>query len=242
MGDIKVYIKGLNGIPIDDWGYCAYLGFKSKQVNITFYEDIEEVPATKFNIVIGPIEDTISYWKRIGVEAPEALNVPLSLRAYTERYIVYTTMKGVRNKTEFPFFIKPKKIKAFIPGVVKNEKELNIFFGTLSDDTEVMISGKVNFVSEYRCFIIGGEVKAVCHYLGDPLIFPDGEIIQEMANYYSDCTSVGYSLDVGVLDNGDTVLVECNDGWSLGSYGCDPIIYTNLLTKRWFEITKNAVK
>ena len=42
----------------------------------------------------------------------------------------------------------------------------------------------------------------------------------------------GYSLDVGVTESGETALVEVNDGFSLGTYGLDPIEYAKLLSAR----------
>lgn len=51
-----------------------------------------------------------------------------------------------------------------------------------------------------------------------------------------------YSVDIKrIIEAGiteESVLIECNDAWSIGSYGLDPIIYTNILLKRWFEIVK----
>jgi hypothetical protein len=53
---------------------------------------------------------------------------------------------------------------------------------------------------------------------------------------YHDCP-VGYSLDVMVTKD-DTLLVEINDGWSLGNYGCDAFDYFKLLKSRWLEILR----
>jgi hypothetical protein len=56
--EAKVYIQAMNNFPIADWAVSAYLGFKEKQSNIIFFEDIEEVPASRNNIVVAFIEDT----------------------------------------------------------------------------------------------------------------------------------------------------------------------------------------
>ena len=47
---------------------------------------------------------------------------------------------------------------------------------------------------------------------------------------------ISYSLDVGVDDQGDTLLVEVNDCYALGNYGLDATTYTNMLYDRWKEI------
>lgn len=247
MSKYKMYIQSLNGVPTDDWGFAAYLGAKSRQLDVIFYENIEEVPASKYNILVGCIEDTEKFLAKLGIDVPEALNIPLSLRSFTGRWVLYTTMKGVRAGTSFPFFIKPKRLKRFIPGVVKDNRELGIFFNEVEDSTEVMVSGKVEFVSEYRCFVHEGKILGVKHYTGDNLIFPDGKLIKKMVEVYEDdslgkISPIGYSLDIGVTNTGETLLVECNDGWSLGNYGLEGIPYTNLLIGRWRELTKNSLK
>ena len=48
----------------------------------------------------------------------------------------------------------------------------------------------------------------------------------------------GYSIDFGITDDNRTLLIECNDGWSLGNYGLEPSKYCRLLGKRWHELMK----
>lgn len=45
-----------------------------------------------------------------------------------------------------------------------------------------------------------------------------------------------YGIDFGVLDTGETVLIEVNEGYSLGNYGLDDKDYTELIETRWNEI------
>jgi hypothetical protein len=40
---------------------------------------------------------------------------------------------------------------------------------------------------------------------------------------------------MGVLETGETVVVECNDGISLGSYTLPPQRYATLLATRWAD-------
>lgn len=46
----------------------------------------------------------------------------------------------------------------------------------------------------------------------------------------------GCALDFGITDDGQTLLIEFNDGFSLGNYGVEPTLYAILLTARWAEI------
>jgi hypothetical protein len=80
-------------------------------------------------------------------------------------------------------------------------------------------------------------LKALQIYSGDFRIYPDCRVIENAINDFKDAPA-GYVIDFGVTSAGETVLIECNDGWSVGSYGCDPRIYTDMLCKRWIELTK----
>jgi hypothetical protein len=42
------------------------------------------------------------------------------------------------------------------------------------------------------------------------------------------------------LDDGNTALIEWNDGFALGSYGLEKEIYTELILTRWEEILKKG--
>lgn len=244
MSKYKMYIKSVNGVPSDDWTFSVYLGAKSRELSCELYEDINNVPISNYNIIVGPIEDTKKYFEKLNVTIPEALNIPECLIPFTGRYVLYTTMKGVREGLTFPFFIKPQSLKKFIPAVVENKKELDLFFNSVSDNEKVLVSGKVEFVSEYRCFINKGKIIGIKHYIGDYFVFPNIDIINKMVEIYENekntigekIAPISYSLDVGITNTKETLLVELTDAWSLDNYGLDPILYSSLLLDRWFQI------
>lgn len=47
----------------------------------------------------------------------------------------------------------------------------------------------------------------------------------------------GFAMDFGVTDDGRTLLIEVNDGFSIGCYGLDAISYAKLLSARWADLT-----
>lgn len=49
-----------------------------------------------------------------------------------------------------------------------------------------------------------------------------------------------YGNDFGVLANGETALVEANDGYALGAYDIDADRYTELVLRRWSELVEAA--
>ncbi len=45
-----------------------------------------------------------------------------------------------------------------------------------------------------------------------------------------------YCIDVGVLNTGETALIEVNDAFSVGIYSMSKELYANLLMTRWNEL------
>ena len=96
---------------------------------------------------------------------------------------------------------------------------------------------KVGIVSEFRCFIIKGEVYDCRKYKGEFSAVPDFNMIQSCVNSY-ESAPVAYAIDFGVTDDGRTILIEANDGYSLGPYGFDSYNYTRMMILRWKQIMR----
>lgn len=235
----RVYIQSLNNFPITDWMISAYLGFKEKGTEVILFEEIEEVPASRYNIVVAYSDFTFAYFERLGIPFIPSSNIPSELEPFTERKIERVSMglfKHCIDRVHFPLFIKPNgKMKEFVAGVVSSKNNALAFFHDVKDETPVLISDVVNFVSEYRGYVIEGELVGIKHYIGDFRVFPDMKVIDTaIAEYRSQ--PAGYSIDFGVTDDGRTLLIECNDGWCLGNYGLEDRLYSKLLGIRWREL------
>lgn len=237
----KVYIQSLNGFPVDDWAVSAYLGFKGNGTEVIFFEEIEEVPRSKWNIVVASIEATNSYLERMGLPPQKALNIPFSLTAFADRKFWRESMGVVRRIwKDFPIFIKPdENAKAFPAGVLEDKSWLDRHLLDVKDDVPTFLSEVVNFVTEYRAYVVDGEMIGLYYYKGDFRIFPDVKVIDKAIGEYQ-YPPAGYSMDFGVTEDGRTLLIECNDGWSLGNYGLEASKYSRLLGKRWHELMKTV--
>ena len=238
---MNVYIRALNNFPTDDWGVTALMGFRMKGTNVKFYEDIEEVPLNRNSMVVGYIEDTKWFFEQMGWKVDYGLSLPTDLRnlKYLKRYVTKVwdcedIISHIDNNfIKFPFFLKPVNVKTFYPSIIKWKNELTPY----ENCKEFIISQLIDIVSEYRCYIIDKKIVGCYNYLGDFYQYPNLKLVDEMINAFENAP-IGYSIDVAVLKNGETCLIECNDGWSLGNYGLEPKLYTRLLTERWIEILK----
>lgn len=236
MTRFTIWIQAQNNFPIDDWAVSAYFGFRTKQANIMFFENIDEVPVSTYNIIVGSIENTNTYLGKLGLPPKMALNIPKELEYFTGRKIEYMTMKEFREDKREPIFVKSNgRAKAFGAGVVSKFSSKKYMFNDVPDDEIMLVSEVVDFVSEYRCYVIKNELKGIKHYNGDFRVFPNVCVIDEAISTYKSAPS-GYSIDFGVTSDGRTLLIECNDGFSLGNYGLDHVTYSTLLSTRWLEL------
>ncbi len=94
------------------------------------------------------------------------------------------------------------------------------------------------FASEWRCYVCRGQILEMSHYQGDLFTYPDPQVIKMAVADFRSAAPAGYGIDFGVLTDGRTVLVEVNDGYSLGSYGLNAVEYSELLEARWLQLAE----
>lgn len=137
-----------------------------------------------------------------------------------------------------PVFIKPQKTqKAFTGHVVSSFKDL-MKTSSFSMDMPIQISDPVNFITEYRGFVLNNKLLGLRHYKGDFGVIPDIKVIRQAIEAYTSAP-VAYSIDYGVTDDGRSLLVEVNDAFALGNYGLESYSYSAMIEARWDEIVGN---
>ena len=167
-------------------------------------------------------------------------HVPDDLMPFAGRIIETVTLSEAlqQSKTQ-KIFIKPKPEKhKFFTGMVLNSSSDLLNLANYDNDELVLMSPAINILSEWRCYICDGEVLDVKHYKGDFRIHPCYETIDHAAKSWKSCP-VAWALDVGITDDGKTIVVECNDVMSLGFYGLSTLKAGKMLRERWDEIHRN---
>jgi hypothetical protein len=200
-----------------------------------------QLALNKSTLVVGDHQIMQSILKKWGYHK-ELLTYPVVLRPYLKRNIHETTLSNLiteSNHTDLShIFIKPKgKSKLFTGFVVNSNEDLFALFN-LSKNTRLFVSSVVEWSSEFRVFVNNSTIVGIQHYDGNPEYAIDLSVVKKAINDLKNSTenTRGYALDFGVLSNGETALVEWNDGYALGSYGLDKEVYTELILSRWNEI------
>lgn len=171
---------------------------------------------------IGSVEFVQEYLTKVHLKSVKPINIPKSLllNKYTNRNIFYGTDKDA-NLTLFTK--STNKIKG-ITGIYSSSE---LPYGNY------MFSELVDFKSEWRTFIYKNEIVGLSNYLGECTTFPDVDVIKNMIEDYKDAP-ISYTLDVGIMNSGETSIIECHDFFSCGLYGFNDLKVLPFMFYRWF--------
>lgn len=218
--------------------YIAYDGFKQLGEEIRTFQNVKDIrDNVAEDIIVGGIHDARYILDQLGKAYP-TLEYPSSIRGYLGRNIWVDTLGNIMSdNSKRGIFIKPVEGgKLFTGTVINTEADFRACVGA-QPDTEVWCSEAVNFVSEYRCFIRYGEVVDIKHYRGDRCIVPSKEVLENVIKDYVGAPKA-YTIDLGITDDERTLLVEVNEGYSVGAYGLESTAYAKVLATRWAELTE----
>jgi hypothetical protein len=198
----------------------------------------EEVQSGKFNtlvknnLFVGSVEFMKEVFSKIGKE-----NVRVPKNSNREHKVMTLGDAKKIAKSGQSIFIKPFDIKLFTGFIL--DQMVHTSISDVPDDTNVMVydvfSSKIK--SEFRCYIHNNRVVDVRNYSGDLFCCPNEEYLKGIIDINKDFP-ISYTIDIGVLENGDNVVIEYNDMWAIGNYGIPNELYLRLLRDRYFEIVK----
>lgn len=154
---------------------------------------------------------------------------------YTKRQVEFMTLAEARKITERKF-IKPADDKCFDAKVY----EPGTFNppAIIEENYPTLVSEPVGFTLEYRCFVHERMVSTWSNYiyhehLADPKYWDavpataeclPHEFVQEMLHDYNGIENVPSVIDVGFLPGKGWAIIETNEAYASGLYGCDPVL------------------
>lgn len=243
---MRAAIERVNGELVSRNFFAAWLGFRELGYEILYFDRgrVQELPADPEIVVVGGIPSVWAALERLGVEAPRLPSIPDELQPFAGRKIWTAALGDVRRAVQAgdgPLFIKPLpgEAKLFTGCVVREFRDLIPSAG-LAGETLVSCSEVVQFKTEYRGFVHRRRLIGCKHYSGDFRICPDFQIVDSAIQAFKTAPEA-YALDVGVVADGRTLLVEVNDGYALGAYGLDEVLYARFLADRWAQMVRDRV-
>jgi ATP-grasp domain, R2K clade family 2 len=200
----------------------------------------QEVESGKLNqlirtsLFVGSVEFMREVFSKIG------LNVKLPTNS--NRVPKISKLGDIREKIKQDnnqkWFIKPLTIKLFT-GFIFDKWSLSSISG-IDDDCDIMVYDVFDsqIKSEWRCYIHMDKVVDIRNYSGDLFTIPDKNYLEEIIKQNRDVFPIAYTIDIGILENSQNVVVEYNDMWAIGNYGMPNDLYLRLLKDRYFEIIR----
>jgi hypothetical protein len=199
----------------------------------------------KDTVAVGSVPFVKYALRQLGKTLPEHVPYPTVLKAMLHRKVkrlpTLREAKSLLSKGQ-RFFIKPADGWKRFTGFVAEFND-DYRFNGVSGSMPVWISEPVNFVSEWRVYVVDGKVLDIrfVDHGGNRNVEPDHATIQNAVAILSasGAPPAGYVIDFGVLDSGETALIEMNDGFSFGAYdGVSAETYWAVTVSRWQQLVE----
>lgn len=239
----KAYIRFSGGLPNNQNTYAAADGFNQMGVDIVPFRSLEEIQGFDdlgdTAIVVGNIADVLTALDKMGVPRPVEVDYPAHLGWLLGRSVKTMQIEDVRRGTE-RVFVKPVTQKLFTGLVWSPDDPLaRMVLAPYEYETPVMVSDVVDFVSEWRCFVKRHTLVGAKHYKGDWTKAPSRQLLDVAIAQGRGIMSDAYAIDLGVTVDGQTLLVEVNEGFALGSYGLASVVYASFMEARWEQFVNS---
>lgn len=234
------YIEVFDGEFVNDASFVFNAGCKFLKIPVVKFEHLEfgKLSFTKDDIVFGGVITMKRAINALTGLKIENFDIPECLKNYCKRDVRISTIRQELEGWTKPIFIKPTTAKLFPGQIVSCKEELDIFKHMDDDkkeDLEIFVSEVIKIKSEFRVFVLNGQAIDCRQYRGYFQNIIDFGVIDKIIKDF-DGQPVAYSIDLGLTEDGETVLVEINDSYSLGPYGLDPYHYTSMIISRWLEL------
>lgn len=196
----------------------------------------EEVQSGKFDMLIksnpfvGSVEFMKEVFKRVGIE-----NVKLPINSNRAHRVMTLGEVRTRCQSGEVLFVKPFDVKLFTGFVM--DKMTNNSIRYVTDETPVMVYDVFpsKIASEWRIYVFKEKIVDSRNYSGDFTISPDYSYVEDVISK-NNSFPISYTIDVGILESSENVVVEFNDMWAIGNYGMPNDLYMRLLKNRYFQI------
>lgn len=222
---------------------------KQRGIPTTLYSqkqiDRRSLPLGDDTFIMGAMPAMHGAMKQLGIPVPAPNDYPDALKDFFHRRIWRSTLRGLEAQVQSglsqPVFAKPAERRKDFTGRVFAGNDDLYFLGDTSRRQEIWCSEVVEWVSEYRFYVVDDQIVGQDHYAGDESLCPSRESVEEALHAYrrSGQAPAAYGIDFGVLATGETALVEANDGYSLGAYKIAGEPYASVLMTRWAELLRS---
>lgn len=188
---------------------------------------------TKENAIpIGTIDFVSTYINNVyGIDREIPIEIPIYLQTTEFLKRTYSICDWKQIPRTGKYFLKDISILKEFSSIIDtrfydidelfNYKKKSDFDATLvlNKDHLFQISSILPIKSEYRVYVINHKIEAIANYDGDPLLYPDMQLLQKANNLINlhEKHLKSYTIDLAVGDFG-TAILEIHNFTSVGLY------------------------
>lgn len=173
-------------------------------------------------LCVGTVAFVRAALQAAGEKLPTHAPYPEVLRPWLHRRTGFSpALRDLVRTAQFPLFVKPADGWKRFTGLVLDHGDA-LREHRIGRHQAVFWSDPVVWCSEWRAYVVAGQVLNLQPCPGTTLADPrpDGQAIAQAAQaLHLAGGPSGLVMDFGVLDSGETALVEANDGFAFGAYG-----------------------
>lgn len=235
----------IDGEIVHDFVYTLvqskkYYDWSKEVMNIHFINSTSELVMDYYTYIpVGSVEFVKGFVEEFWPDFPHPglvpLNVPDCLFPWAGRMI-----KNVMLPSDMSDFDRTKRVYRKLLSTIKDPTNGMYRLSDMKDVAFIgcQVSEEIEILSEWRVLVFRDKAVYIANYSGDPLKFPNRDIIEDMIKVYEKNEApVAYTLDVGVNDTEGTFVIECHRFFSCGLYGfSDYRLYPKMLSQAWYEI------
>lgn len=200
------------------------------------------VSTVEASLVVGTIPFVQAALRQKGRSLQAEQTYPTVLSHLMRRQFRRTTLKAALELYEargVSMFVKPAvRAKRFTWLVLSSSTQWSL--QGVSRNEKVWLVDPVVFACEWRLYVDRGVILHMACYGGDSLLNIDLAVAQEAIELLAGDPELPktYAIDFGVLDSGETALVELNEAYGVGAYEMDNHVFLNFLQAGWDQIHK----
>lgn len=187
------------------------------------------------HLAVGSVEFMQEVFSRLNIIP---LKLPRNSNRISEEIFLHEAIKRTQNGEKL--FIKPKQTKLFT-GFVLDRSIYSCLHG-LPENTQILAYTpfESDIVTEWRIYVCKNKIYDMKNYSGDFSLIPSFEYAQSILDENKVDFPSTYTIDIGILESGENVVIEFNDMYAIGNYGVRNDIYIFMLKERYFEILKKS--
>lgn len=239
----KIYFEFIDGVPVNEMTYVAYMGLKGKTQCIPIgFENLGDFLLGEGEMAIGGLEFTMTALKNRCslVDPTKVIHIPDGLKRYKLEKVVKTTLKQLADvDIQYPIRTLPinrLNDSELIMLMSKEQAHQYVRELTNEEDRDIIVEEVKGDAIEYNAYVCNGSLLDIRGKSNISSTLPDVSFVNKLIEEYVDApNSYVMNLNVYNKQNGETLtgLDSIQGGYSFPTNGLSVFGTIKMLIYSW---------